>query len=203
LKRMVVWLILSRRIIIYYLTWTSLTLLEWTYYYLDFYLLLDIYYFSHEGPVWQISWSHPKFGSLLASCGYDSKVFIWKQSGNTWGVVKEFDGHTASGTIYYMFNSLVNSVAWAPHEYGLVLACASSDGKISILTYQGTKQMITFLIIQKTELGELKHSRLMQLVWMLYHGVPQSHLVPSSQHKHLHLFNQLYPKESYLVDVII
>ncbi|CAF4692735.1 unnamed protein product, partial [Rotaria magnacalcarata] len=26
---------------------------------------------GHEGPVWQLSWSHPTFGSLLASCSYD------------------------------------------------------------------------------------------------------------------------------------
>lgn len=30
----------------------------------------------------------------------------------------------------------VNSVAFAPHELGLMLAAASSDGSISILTYQ-------------------------------------------------------------------
>ncbi len=29
----------------------------------------------------------------------------------------------------------VNSVAFAPHELGLILAAASSDGSISILTY--------------------------------------------------------------------
>lgn len=23
---------------------------------------------GHEGPVWQVAWAHPKFGSLLASC---------------------------------------------------------------------------------------------------------------------------------------
>lgn len=33
---------------------------------------------------------------------------------------------------------IVNSVAWAPHELGAILACASSDGKISILEYKGT-----------------------------------------------------------------
>ena len=30
--------------------------------------------FSHEGPVWQLSWAHPKFGNILASCSYDRKV---------------------------------------------------------------------------------------------------------------------------------
>ena len=34
-----------------------------------------------------------------------------------------------------MHSASVNSVAFAPHELGLILAAASSDGSISILTY--------------------------------------------------------------------
>lgn len=34
----------------------------------------------------------------------------------------------------------VNSVCWAPHDYGLILACGSSDGAISLLTYTGEGQ---------------------------------------------------------------
>lgn len=33
----------------------------------------------------------------------------------------------------------VNSVAWAPHELGAILACASSDGKISVLTFKSAR----------------------------------------------------------------
>ena len=35
---------------------------------------------------------------------------------------------------HYFFFS-VNSVHWAPYEHGLILACGSSDGSISILKY--------------------------------------------------------------------
>ncbi|PJF19571.1 SEC13-like protein [Paramicrosporidium saccamoebae] len=80
----------------------------------------------HEGPVWQVAWAHPKFGSLLASCSYDGRVIIWKESQGTWIKVKEHKGHESS----------VNSVAWAPHDFGLLLACAASDGKVSVLTYK-------------------------------------------------------------------
>jgi protein transport protein SEC13 len=66
---------------------------------------------GHEGPVWQVAWAHPKFGSLLASCSYDGKVIIWKESQGAWIKVKEYKGHESS----------VNSVAWAPHDYGLLL----------------------------------------------------------------------------------
>jgi protein transport protein SEC13 len=39
--------------------------------------------------------------------------------------VYSYEGHGAS----------VQGVAWAPHEYGLQLACASADGTVSVLTH--------------------------------------------------------------------
>jgi len=92
----------------------------------------DIYHNSatllgHEGPVWQVSWAHPKFGVILASCSYDGSVLVHKEAPqNVWTKVYESKMHDLS----------VNSVAWAPHELGLVLACASSDGKVSIVEYK-------------------------------------------------------------------
>jgi len=91
---------------------------------------------GHTGPVWQVAWAHPKYGHILASCSYDGKVLIWKeQQGQApalggWTKVKEHTLHTAS----------VNSVSWAPHELGAILACASSDGKLSVLTFKNDGQ---------------------------------------------------------------
>ena len=34
----------------------------------------------HTAPIWQISWAHPSFGTLLASCSYDSRVYVWKET---------------------------------------------------------------------------------------------------------------------------
>ncbi|KAI4520067.1 WD40-repeat-containing domain protein [Schizophyllum commune] len=85
---------------------------------------------GHTGPVWQVAWAHPKFGHILASCSYDGKVLIWKETSGQWAKVKEHTLHTAS----------VNSVAWAPHELGAILACASSDGKLSVLTFKDDGQ---------------------------------------------------------------
>lgn len=81
---------------------------------------------GHQGPVWQVSWAHPKFGSILASCSYDGRVIIWKEGAkqNEWIQIHVFTDHSSS----------VNSIAWAPHELGLSLACGSSDGNISIFT---------------------------------------------------------------------
>ncbi|TEB17859.1 protein transporter SEC13 [Coprinellus micaceus] len=91
---------------------------------------------GHTGPVWQVAWAHPKFGHILASCSYDGKVLIWKEqqgqgpSSGGWIKIKEHTLHTAS----------VNSVSWAPHELGAILACASSDGKLSVLTFKNDGQ---------------------------------------------------------------
>jgi len=83
---------------------------------------------GHEGPVWQVAWAHPRFGPILASCSYDRKVIVWKEtSSNNWTKVYEYDKHDSS----------VNSIAWAPHEFGLILAAASSDSSISIITHKG------------------------------------------------------------------
>ncbi|PVU85239.1 hypothetical protein BB560_007112 [Smittium megazygosporum] len=114
----------------------------------------------HEGPVWQVAWAHPKFGNILATCSYDSRVLIWKEDKTSWSVIKVHDKHTSSGicpldsfnntkilnnfntilSTTMSFTNLVNSIAWAPHELGPILACGSSDGNISFLmfTSEGT-----------------------------------------------------------------
>jgi protein transport protein SEC13 len=38
----------------------------------------------------------------------------------------------------------VNSVAFAPHEYGLVLGCASSDGQVSVVEYRQETNQWTY-----------------------------------------------------------
>lgn len=87
-------------------------------------LVADLH--GHEGAVWQLDWSHPEYGNLLASCSYDRKVIIWKETEDRkWEKIKEYKEHDSS----------VNSIQWAPREFGLMLACASSDGTISVLKH--------------------------------------------------------------------
>lgn len=86
---------------------------------------------SHDGPVWQVAWAHPKFGTILASASYDAHVIIWRDSStstqqSSWTKLFEHTVHTSS----------INSIAWAPHELGALLACASSDGKVSVLEFK-------------------------------------------------------------------
>ena len=86
---------------------------------------------GHEGPVWQVAWAHPKYGSILATCSYDRKVILWREDRpGAWSKMYEVTNHDSS----------VNSVCWAPQEHGLVLAAGSSDGAISILTLSSENQ---------------------------------------------------------------
>ena len=53
---------------------------------------------SHDGPVWQVAWAHPKFGNILASCGYDHRVIVWREvAENQWAFVYDYNQHTSSG----------------------------------------------------------------------------------------------------------
>ena len=31
---------------------------------------------GHDSPVWGVQWAHPRFGNLIASCGYDGQVLV-------------------------------------------------------------------------------------------------------------------------------
>eukprot|EP01083_Nonionella_stella_P029608 81467_1 len=84
---------------------------------------------GHDGPVWQVSWAHPKYGKLLASCSYAKQVFIWKEasdSPNTW--LKVYEDRE--------FDASVNSVSWAPHELGLILTVGCADGRVAVYTFK-------------------------------------------------------------------
>lgn len=88
---------------------------------------------GHEGPVWQVAWAHPRYGSVLASCSYDRKIIIWREeTSGTWIKLYENSNHDSS----------VNSVCWAPYESGMILAAGSSDGTISVLSYTGSEDSL-------------------------------------------------------------
>ena len=119
----------------------------------------------HDGPVWQVAWAHPQFGSLLATCGYDKRVMVFREAGagspGGWVRVFNYEDHFSSGACLGPTSQLpwglccpalcalphhsapahplprqVNSIAWAPPELGLHLACASSDGTVSVLSHR-------------------------------------------------------------------
>ena len=89
---------------------------------------------AHEGPCWQVCFAHPKFDSLLASCGYDKKVKIWRKT-PTQGYQEIFCEDLKSS---------VNCIAWAPWEYGLVLAAGCAEGRVYVFTQENQQQEAKF-----------------------------------------------------------
>ena len=75
------------------------------------------------GPAYSIAWAHPKYGNVLATCGYDHSVKVWQESTpNNWKLAHEEN-----------LGAPVHSLAWAPWEYGLILAAGSEDGSLVLL----------------------------------------------------------------------
>eukprot|EP01015_Nassula_variabilis_P021936 TRINITY_DN396_c0_g3_i1.p1 TRINITY_DN396_c0_g3~~TRINITY_DN396_c0_g3_i1.p1 ORF type:complete len:344 (+),score=42.15 TRINITY_DN396_c0_g3_i1:68-1099(+) len=99
---------------------------------------------AHNGPVWQVAWAHPTYGSVLASCGFDKKVTIWREVKlGDWQEVISFTDHQAS----------VNSISFAPYECGLVLAAGSSDGQVSVLQRRQDNTWQKPVIFQAHQMG--------------------------------------------------
>ncbi|XP_062933234.1 nucleoporin SEH1-like [Cynocephalus volans] len=33
----------------------------------------------HSGSVWRVTWAHPEFGQVLASCSFDRTAAVWEE----------------------------------------------------------------------------------------------------------------------------
>ncbi len=67
-------------------------------FFIKFYYSFDHFFLRHNGPVWQLSWAHPKYGNILASCGFDKKVSVWKETKpGEWNEVISHSEHQGSG----------------------------------------------------------------------------------------------------------
>jgi protein transport protein SEC13 len=74
-----------------------------------------------------VSWAHPKFENVIATCGYDKRILLWKEvQQQKWQNIWEVEAASS-----------VNSIAWAPWEYGPILAAGSADGHIHIISKKG------------------------------------------------------------------
>lgn len=88
---------------------------------------------GHDGPVWEVAWAHPSWGTVLASCSYDGSVIIYREeAAGRWSVAYKWS--TGGGTS-------INSLEFCPVEHGrLMLACASSDGHFSVLSHSANNE---------------------------------------------------------------
>ena len=77
---------------------------------------------GHNQPIFDISFSHPCYGTYLASCGNDKKLIIRKEkSSNNYENIFE-----------YKHKSQVKCCKFAPYQDRLILICGADDGSVSI-----------------------------------------------------------------------
>ena len=80
---------------------------------------------SHTGPIYKLSWSHPSFGQILASAGFDKKVNIYKVDNNRLEEIYSHSNH----------NNLVKSLKFSPSTKNLLLISGCLNGDIVSCEY--------------------------------------------------------------------
>jgi nucleoporin SEH1 len=83
---------------------------------------------AHRGSVTMLSWGHPEFGSLIATCGADHEAKIWEERTNATSAASRW---TAKAQLTES-RKAVSCVEFAPRHFGLKLATGSSDGCVRI-----------------------------------------------------------------------
>ena len=97
---------------------------------------------AHQSAIWRLSWAHPEFGQLLASCSEDRTACIWEEQESIGGeyILKNRSGGASkqSGQRWQVKTTLsestkpVHDVKFAPRHLGLKIATASADGYVRL-----------------------------------------------------------------------
>lgn len=86
---------------------------------------------AHSGSVWKVTWCHPEFGQVIATCSFDRTACIWEE------VVEQNIGEgplkrwTKKANLVDSRTS-VTDVKFGPRYLGLYLTTCSADGTIRI-----------------------------------------------------------------------
>lgn len=46
---------------------------------------------AHDGPILRVSWAHPEFRSVIATCSADRTACIWEETSATWDSLGAMD----------------------------------------------------------------------------------------------------------------
>lgn len=80
---------------------------------------------SHSGSVWKVTWAHPEFGQILATCSLDRTAIIWEE------VLDTKSSWAKRATLVDSRTSLTD-IRFAPKHLGLILVTCATDGHIRI-----------------------------------------------------------------------
>jgi nucleoporin SEH1 len=89
---------------------------------------------AHNDSIWRLSWAHPEFGQLIASCSEDKSICIWEEQESVTRT-EQRDKWQRKVQLSESKKS-VNDVKFAPRHLGLKVAAASADGTVRI--YEAT-----------------------------------------------------------------
>ena len=112
---------------------------------------------SHFGSVWKVTWAHPEFGQVIATCSFDRTASIWEEIPGSdqshtgkWNQIcpyfehhilnlANFSGQNDDSKSHWVKKaSLVDSrtsvtdIKFGPRNLGLLLATCSADGIVRI-----------------------------------------------------------------------
>ena len=93
---------------------------------------------GHTGSIHRLSWCHPEYGTLLASCSSDRLVLIHEQQKDSAAASSTSASSQRSGYVWKQRGRLSDSrcsvvdCEFAPSHLGLVLATAGIDGRIRL-----------------------------------------------------------------------
>ena len=79
---------------------------------------LNDFWKAHDASVLRLSWAHPEFGCLLASCSMDRSVRLWEQ---VEGEIRGDGRRWAERARLSEARGAVQDVAFAPNHLGLKL----------------------------------------------------------------------------------
>jgi protein transport protein SEC13 len=83
-------------------------------------------YQAHNGPIFQIDWSHQRYGNMFVTCGFDKKVKLFQEINNIYDLLLEFNEH----------NNCVICVSFYYNSNEFLFVSGGLDGYIVIYKYQ-------------------------------------------------------------------
>ena len=57
---------------------------------------------AHSGSVWKVTWAHPEFGQVLATCSFDRMVTIWEEEKGLYIKIFFLNGIDLFNPIWYL-----------------------------------------------------------------------------------------------------
>lgn len=87
---------------------------------------------THSGSVWRVTWAHPEFGQVLASCSFDRTAIVWEEIVGESNDKHRGQSHWIKRTTLVDSRTSVTDVKFAPKHMGLMLTTCSADGVVRI-----------------------------------------------------------------------